>query len=114
MDSKAFYQLTHIMVHPMNDPAQRLFNCQPNGNPPIWSGFVSLMIGGCRDDDGTTEGGQTYQTAEFFTVYGIDPDGMADAITDVPTVSLIHALSVANELATLSGLPLTVCRSLFS
>ena len=101
----------------MTDQAERLFNCCPHGVAPDWSQYVALQIGGCRDDDGATDGGLTYQTAEFFTVYGVVMDGdlrMVEAITDVPTVSLINALSVAQELAAISGLRLTVCPFLFA
>lgn len=101
----------------MNDLASRLFNCCTAGEEPVWSTYVALRIGGCIDHNGETEGGVTYQRAEFFTVYGVVMEGdvpMVEAITDVPTVSLINALGVAQELSDRSGLRLTVCAYLFA
>lgn len=98
----------------MQTQSERLFNCMPEGAAPDWTAYVAVMIGGCIDHNGETEGLASYQRAEFFTVYGISPDGEAEAITDVQTVSLINALSVAQELSALSGLPLKVCRFLFA
>ena len=101
----------------MNDLSQRLFNCMTNGAEPDWSQYTALRIGGCIDHNGETEGGVSYQRAEFFTVYSVVMDGgvpMVEAITDAPTVSLINALTVANELAERSGLRLTVCPYLFA
>lgn len=101
----------------MNERASRLFNCCTAGEEPTWSAYVALRIGGCVDHNGETEGGVTYQRAEFFTVYGVVMEGdvpMVEAITDVPTVSLINALDVARELSTLSGLTLKVCPRLFA
>lgn len=100
----------------MTTEAERLFNCCTALAEPVWSQWVALRIGGCIDHNGETEGGVDYSRAEFFTVYGVVMDGdipMVEAITDVPTVSLINALSVANELAERSGLRLTVCAFLF-
>lgn len=97
----------------MTDQA-RLFNCCRDNAAPDWTAYTAIMIGGCIDHNGETEGLVSYSKAEFFTVYGINPHGEAEAITDVPTVSLINALSVAHELAALSGLRLTVCRFLFA
>ncbi|WOB78474.1 hypothetical protein [Brevundimonas nasdae] len=99
----------------MTDRAARLFNCCTDFAEPRWTSFTALRIGGCIDHNGETEGGVDYQRAEFFTVYGVVMDGdiaMVEAITDVPTVSLIKALTVAHELSDLSGLRLTVCPSL--
>ncbi len=101
----------------MNDRASRLFNCCTGFAEPKWSAYVALQIGGCVDHQGETEGGVTYQRAEFFTVYGVVMDGdvrMVEAITDIHTVSLINALDVARELSTLSGLTLKVCPRLFA
>jgi len=56
------------------------------------------------------------ENAEFFNVYGVVNDEgvrLVEAITDVPTRSLIDALPVAEQLASLSGLPLEECRFLF-
>lgn len=84
-----------------------LFNCQTDCIAPDWSRYASLMIGGTRnlsDDPDETEmtGGQSLDTAQFFTVYGRDHDGLLDAITDCETAR--DALSVAAQLSIASGL----------
>lgn len=88
------------------DPAV-LFNCCTDGAEPDWREFTVLQIGGCRmdpDDDGVVDGGQDRASTEFYTVYGINADGEALAITDFPNADLDQAKAVADTLSGLSGL----------
>ena len=95
--------------------AARLFNCQPDNAAPDWSAYATLQLGGCIDHDGETEGLVSHDKADFFTVYGIDADGIADAITDTPTTAtLANARTLAGDLSALSGLPVRDCRFLAS
>lgn len=90
-----------------------LFNCQPDGRAPDWSGFVSLFIGGCISHDGHTEGGVPMDQAQFFTVYARDHEGLAEAITDTDEgASLKDAAEIGAHLASLSGLPCELCPTL--
>lgn len=84
-----------------------MFNCCTDGAEPDWREFTVLQIGGCRmdpDDDGVVDGGQDRASTEFYTVYGINPDGEALAITDLPNADLDQAKAVADTLSGLSGL----------
>ncbi|MDI6625899.1 MAG: hypothetical protein QME55_14300 [Brevundimonas sp.] len=88
------------------DPAV-LFNCCTDGAQPDWRDFTVLQIGGCRmdpDGDGAVDGGQDRANTEFYTVYGINADGEALAITDLPDANLDQAKAVADTLSGLSGL----------
>jgi len=49
--------------------------------------FVSLRLGGCKADGDGIEGLQSIADAEFFTVYGIDAEGIALAIVDADTLA---------------------------
>lgn len=90
-----------------------LFNCQPGGVAPDWSAFASLFIGGCISHDGHTEGGVPMDRAQFFTVYARDHEGLAEAITDTDEgASLKDAAEIGARLASLSGLPCTLCPTL--
>lgn len=84
----------------------QLYNCQTGLNEPDWRGFTSLEIGGCKDDDGSTDWGIPFDEAEFFTIYGRDHDGMAEAITDIPRDGAV--LQIAAHLARRSRLPLSL------
>ena len=58
--------------------------------------FVSLRLGGCKADADGVDGLQSAAGAQFFTVYGVDADGIASAIVDALSpiiralLSLIH------------------------
>lgn len=94
----------------MDTQALRLFNCCTHGRAPDWSTFVALRLGGCIDHSGHTEGLVRADRAQFFTVYGIDAEGMAEAITDTDTgATLEEARAVLAELVALSGLPGEEC-----
>lgn len=84
-----------------------LFNCCTDGAEPDWRDFTVLQIGGCRmdpDGDGAVDGGQDQASTEFYTVYGINADGEALAITDLPDADLDQAKAVADTLSGLAGL----------
>lgn len=81
-----------------------LYNCQPGFREPNWSHFVRLSIGGCIDRDGETTAFASAEKAEFFTIYGIDADGFAEAISDFD--SLVLAREHGATLAEKSSLPL--------
>lgn len=68
----------------------QLFNCCTELAEPDWNEFTSLEIGACRieiDETGAewTAGGLSRDDAEFFTIYGRNQDGEAEAITDIET-----------------------------
>lgn len=83
-----------------------LFNCCTDNAEPDWTDYAGLELGGCRDDDGATITGATLAKAEFFTIYGRDPNGYAEAITDVGH-SIRNALHVLWELNRRTGLPVS-------
>jgi hypothetical protein len=86
-----------------------LFNCCTDHAAPDWSQFSWLETGGCtteRDDKGNewTNGGESDDVAEFWTVYGRLKEGGCEAITDCNTRAEVDA--VALKLSELSGLPI--------
>jgi hypothetical protein len=86
-----------------------LFNCCTGNEPPDWSQFSWLEIGGCtteRNEDGEewVNGGESDDVAEFWTVYGRLKEGGCEAITDCATRAAVD--DVAGQLTKLSGLPL--------
>ena len=84
------------MISP--DDRRRLFNCQTNHQQPDWAGYRGLVLCGvCADKYGACLSCQPVNDAEFFTVDGA---GLDDGIT------------LARDLASLSGLPLQFCRAL--
>lgn len=82
---------------------EKLYNCCTNYEPPDWSQFDGLELGGCIDDDGVTEGGADRDDAEFFTVYGHLKVGGIEAITDCQTFD--EGRAVMDYLSDLVGLP---------
>lgn len=86
-----------------------LFNCCYQCVAPDWTLYASLSLGGCKtdpEDDGQTLGNMTLAESEFFTVYGITPEGYAEAITDIGNgASMEEAITVMGRLSGLSGLP---------
>jgi len=103
------------------DAKNALKRCEPeepawgtlhyDGSPtPDWSKFRSLEIDGCvekTDDDETDDrhihGGRDDHEAEFWTIYGRDHDGLAQALQDC--VSRAEADHVLKQMMELSGLP---------
>ena len=73
--------------------------------------FVRVRLGGCKADViGGVDGLQSAADAQFFTVYGVDADGIASAIIDADTLAQGEA-----ELARLAaslGVPSERCRFL--
>lgn len=88
----------------------RLFNCCPDYAAPDWRAFKSLRLGGCTQNHGYTQGLVSLDRAQFFTVYGIDRDGMGEAITDTDIgASFEEARALCQDVASLSGLPWSEC-----
>ncbi|KAB2666038.1 hypothetical protein DEA98_10110 [Brucella pseudogrignonensis] len=93
-----------------------LFNCCTDYKEPDWSQFTHLELAGCVNendpDAGETciNGNQPSQEAEFFTVYGRDKEGLAEAITDIDDA--LSALQVAAALSYKSKLACHVAPSL--
>lgn len=87
-----------------------LYNCCTNHAPPDWSLFSWLETGGCTTErnsetgDEWTNGGESDDVAEFWTVYGRLKEGGCEAITDCKTRADVDA--VAFQLSQLSGLPI--------
>jgi hypothetical protein len=72
--------------------------------------FVSLRLGGCKADADGVDGLQSAADAEFFTVYGVDAEGIALAIVDADTLAEGEA-SMARLAASLE-VPSERCRFL--
>lgn len=72
--------------------------------------FVSLRLGGCKADADGVDGLQSAADAQFFTVYGIDADGIASAIVDADT--LAEGETELLRLSRATGLPSDWCRFL--
>lgn len=92
-----------------------LYNCRTDNTAINKGEFVSLLIGGCitesaEGEDSFTVGGQSAESAEFFTVYGIRADGEGEAITDIEDPR--KALSVAGSLGLIHDLPVTLSPAL--
>jgi hypothetical protein len=85
------------------------FNCCTDYAAPDWSEFTWLETGGCttETDETTgetwTNGGESDDVAEFWTVYGRLKEGGCEAITDCPTRAAVDAAAV--RLSEISGLP---------
>ncbi|WP_312119938.1 hypothetical protein [Brevundimonas diminuta] len=96
------------------DDRRRLFNCQTNHQQPDWAGYRGLVLCGvCADKYGACLSCQPVDDAEFFTVYGVLATGECDAISDtVDGAGLDDGITLARDLAALSGLPLQFCRAL--
>lgn len=114
---KTFAEIgTLSTTYPPIDSADALFNCCTESQEPDWSQFTHLELAGCvnenDDDDDETHinGNQSSADAEFFTVYGRDKEGLAEAITDIDDAR--RALQVAAALAYRSGLTCRVATSL--
>ncbi|MFX4226375.1 MAG: hypothetical protein ACFHHU_00365 [Porticoccaceae bacterium] len=93
----------------------QLYNCCHHNQPPCWSDFKHLTVGGCATEvvnpeapvhlqETETIGCLERSEAEFFTVYGFYQEHVA--ITDVP--SLDEAEAIANKFSQLSGLPVYI------
>ncbi len=93
---------------------RRLFNCQPSLKEPDWSAYHGIvMCAVCEDKYGVCQPCQTLQDAEFFTVYAVHASGEVEAVTDTDNgASLAEAVDLAREIASLSRLPLQMCRAL--
>lgn len=79
----------------------------------IASKYVSLEIAGCVEHPDHTEGLVPADRAEFFTVYGLDAEGMAHALVDLePGRDVRQALAFARALAAPVGIPVALHRSL--
>jgi len=72
--------------------------------------FVSLRLGGCKADADGVDGLQSAADAEFFTVYGVDAEGIALAIVDADT--LAEGDAALARLAASLGVPSERCRFL--
>lgn len=72
--------------------------------------FVSLRLGGCKADADGVDGLQSAANAQFFTVYGIDTDGIASAIVDTDT--LTDGEAEMTRFAASLGIPGARCRFL--
>ena len=87
-----------------------LYNCCTGYVAPNWSQFAWLETGGCTTEtdettgESWTNGGESDETAQFWTVYGRLKEGGCEAITDCATRALVD--SVAAELSRISGLPI--------
>lgn len=96
--------------------ADTLFNCCTELKEPDWSQFIHLELAGCvnendpDDDETCINGNQSAREAEFFTVYGRDKEGLAEAITDIDDA--LSALQVAAALSYRSKLPCHIAPSL--
>ncbi|MBB4092421.1 hypothetical protein HGG72_08275 [Ochrobactrum pecoris] len=93
-----------------------LFNCCTDYKEPDWSQFTHLELAGCvnendpEDNETYINGNQSGGVAQFFTVYGRDKEGLAEAITD--TDDALYALRAAAALAYRSKLACHVATSL--
>ncbi len=72
--------------------------------------FVLLRLGGCKADADGVDGLQSAADAEFFTVYGVDADGIASAIVDADT--LAEGEAALARLAASLDVPSERCRFL--
>lgn len=100
------------------------FNCCTGCREPDWRQFSNLELGGCCTSsrssvdartgaittDSWTDGGQSLEESDFFTVYGRFHDGSVEAITDINRVNendpAALARKIAAELEKRSGLKL--------
>jgi len=86
------------------------FNCCTENAAPNWSQFASLETGGCTTETNPatgetwTNGGESDDVAEFWTVYGRLIEGGCEAITDCKTRAEVDAAVL--RLSELSGLPI--------
>ena len=72
--------------------------------------FVRVRLGGCKADADGVDGLQSAADAQFFTVYGVDADGVASAIVDADTLAQ-GEMELARLAASL-GVPSERCRFL--
>ena len=72
--------------------------------------FVRVRLGGCKAGADGVDGLQSAADAQFFTVYGVDADGIASAIVDADT--LVQGETELARLAALLGVPSERCRFL--
>lgn len=114
---KTFAEIgTLSTIYPPIDSADALFNCCTEAKEPDWSQFTHLELAGCvnenDDDDDETciNGNQSAEQAQFFTVYGRDKEGLAEAITDIDDAR--RALQIAAALSFRSCLTCRIATSL--
>ena len=72
--------------------------------------FVRVRLGGCKADAAGVDGLQSAADAQFFTVYGVDADGIASALCDADT--LAQGETELARLAASLGVPSERCRFL--
>lgn len=72
--------------------------------------FVAMRLGGCREHADGIDGLVAAADAEFFTVYGVDAEGIAQALQDAPT--LVAGERLLAKLAKAAGVPGERCRFL--
>lgn len=85
-----------------------LYNCLTDNNPPDWSLFDAIEIGGCIDaseseDETLIVGGISPSEAQFFSVYGHLKEGGVECFTDCDTLELAYL--VAQYLGDKQNLP---------
>jgi len=94
----------------MANDKQELARLWAENDARLGGEFVSLRLGGCKADADGVDGLQSEADAEFFTVYGVDADGIAQAIRDADT--LADGETELLRLSRVLGIPSDRCRFL--